>query len=173
MEKHTGGEVRDLSCIIYLISFESVSPIIRSKNIVCNWDICGIVLYMAYLPSDFRVTQSSQYLRAFVSVNHDNYITENRPEHQELYALHLANSVWVLFCPTEYIKHIEGLSDRVYFMTSLFEKTRQFKHLQMPLQRRHFLLSNLKTPSVGPPGVLNLQPATPVSGYCRYKLHFL
>lgn len=32
MEKHTGGEVRDLSCIIYLISFESVSPIIRSKN---------------------------------------------------------------------------------------------------------------------------------------------
>ena len=77
------------------------------------------------------------------------------------------------FFVPQYIEHIEGLSDRVYFMTSLFEKTRQFKQLQMPLQRRHFLLTNLKTPSVGLPGVLNLQPVTPVSGYCRYKLHFL
>ena len=33
MEKHTGGEVGDISCIIYLISFESVYPIIRSKNL--------------------------------------------------------------------------------------------------------------------------------------------
>lgn len=32
MEKHTGGEVRDISCIIYLISFESVSPIISLEN---------------------------------------------------------------------------------------------------------------------------------------------
>ena len=37
--------------------------------------------------------------------------------------------------------------------SSLSEKTRKSNHLQMSLQRQHFLLSYLKTLSVGPAGV--------------------
>ena len=36
---------------------------------------------------------------------------------------------------------------------SLSEKTRKSNHLQMSLQRQHFLLSYLKTLSAGPAGV--------------------
>ena len=36
------------------------------------------------------------------------------------------------------------------FLSSLSEKTRKSNHLQMSLQRKHFLLSYLKTLSVGP-----------------------
>ena len=39
-----------------------------------------------------------------------------------------------------------------YGLSSLSEKTRKSKRLQMSLQRQHFLLSYLKTPSVGPAG---------------------
>ena len=42
------------------------------------------------------------------------------------------------------------LWDGTYSFSSLFKKTRKSKHLQMSLQRQHFLLSNLKTLSVGP-----------------------
>ena len=41
---------------------------------------------------------------------------------------------------------------------SLSKKTSKSKHLQMKLQRHHFLLSYLKTLSVGPVGVSNSQP---------------
>ena len=37
-------------------------------------------------------------------------------------------------------------------LSSLSEKTRKSNHLQMALQRKHFLLSYLKTLSVGPAG---------------------
>ena len=37
-------------------------------------------------------------------------------------------------------------------LSSLSEKTRKSNHLQMPLQRKHFLVSYLKTLSVGPAG---------------------
>ena len=40
-------------------------------------------------------------------------------------------------------------------LSSLSEKTRKSNHLQMKLQRQHFLLSYLKTPSVGPVEVSN------------------
>ena len=36
---------------------------------------------------------------------------------------------------------IEGLWDGTYGLSSLFEKTRESNHLQMSLQRQHFLLS--------------------------------
>ena len=45
------------------------------------------------------------------------------------------------------------LWDGTYGFSSLSEKTRKSKHLQMSLQRQHFLLSYLKTLSVGPAGV--------------------
>ena len=43
-------------------------------------------------------------------------------------------------------------------LSSLSEKTRKSNHLQMKLQRQHFLLSYLKTPSVSPVGVSNSRP---------------
>ena len=47
----------------------------------------------------------------------------------------------------------KGLWDRAYGLSSLAEKTRKSNRLQMLLQRQHFLLSYLKTLSVGPAGV--------------------
>ena len=40
-----------------------------------------------------------------------------------------------------------------YGFSSLSEKTRKSNRLQMSLQRQNFLLSYLKTPSVGPAGL--------------------
>ena len=47
----------------------------------------------------------------------------------------------------------QGLWDGAYGLSSLSEKTRKSNRLQMLLQRQHFLLSYLKTLSVGPAGV--------------------
>ena len=47
----------------------------------------------------------------------------------------------------------KGLRDGAYGLSSLSGKTRQSNRLQMLLQRQHFLLSYLKTLSVGPAGV--------------------
>ena len=47
----------------------------------------------------------------------------------------------------------KGLWDWAYGVSSLSEKTRKSNHLQMLLQRQHFLLSYLKTLSVGLAGV--------------------
>ena len=46
--------------------------------------------------------------------------------------------------------NIEVLWDGTYGLSSLSEKTRKSNRLQMSLQRQHFLLSYLKTLSVGP-----------------------
>ena len=48
--------------------------------------------------------------------------------------------------------YMQGLWDGAYGLSSLSNKTRKSKHLQMSLQRQHFLLSYLKTLSVGPAG---------------------
>ena len=45
------------------------------------------------------------------------------------------------------------LWDGTYGFSSLSKKTRKSNRLQMSLQRQHFLLSYLKTLSVGPAGV--------------------
>ena len=47
----------------------------------------------------------------------------------------------------------KGLWEGAYGLSSLSEKTRKSNHLQMLLQRQHFLLSYLKTLSFGPSGV--------------------
>ena len=45
----------------------------------------------------------------------------------------------------------EDAGDGAYGLSSLYEKTRISKHLQMSLQRQHILISYIfKTPSVGP-----------------------
>ena len=48
----------------------------------------------------------------------------------------------------------EELWDGTSGLSSLSEKTRKSNHLQILWQRQHFLLSYLKTLSVGPAGVL-------------------
>ena len=60
--------------------------------------------------------------------------------------------------------NIEVLWDGTYGLSSLSEKTRKSNRLQMSLQRQHFLLSYLKTLSVGPAGVRthDLQHGSPV-----------
>ena len=50
-------------------------------------------------------------------------------------------------------KSVKVLWDGTYGFSSLSEKTRKSNHLQMSLQRQHFLLSYLKTLNVGPAGV--------------------
>ena len=50
-------------------------------------------------------------------------------------------------------RSVKVLWDGTYGFSSLFEKTRKSNHLQMSLQRQYFLLSYLKTLSVGPAGV--------------------
>ena len=47
-------------------------------------------------------------------------------------------------------KSVKVLWDGTYGFSSLSEKTRKSNHLQMTLQKQHFLLSYLKTLSVGP-----------------------
>ena len=47
----------------------------------------------------------------------------------------------------------KGLWDGAYGLSSLSEKTRKSSRLQILLQRQHFLLSYLKTLSVGQAGV--------------------
>ena len=81
------------------------------------------------------------------------------------------------------VVNIEVLWDGTYGLSSLSEKTRKSNRLQMSLQRQHFLLSYLKTLSVGPAGVrthdlphgspvLN-QLSQPVGGYYSgSKLYF-
>ena len=49
--------------------------------------------------------------------------------------------------------NIEVLWDGTFGLSSLSEKTRKSNRLQMSLQRQHFLLSYLRTLSVGPAGV--------------------
>ena len=55
--------------------------------------------------------------------------------------------------PQIFYRMRKGLWDGAYGLSSLFEKTRKSNHLQMLLQRQHFLLSYLKTLSAGPAGV--------------------
>ena len=50
-------------------------------------------------------------------------------------------------------RSVKVLWDGTYGFSSLSEKTRKSNHLQMSLQRQHFLLSYLKTLSFGPVGV--------------------
>ena len=74
-----------------------------------------------------------------------------KDSHSTRITLLFLNSVWVLLRPTE-------LSTIIVRQDLLSEKTRKSNHLQMKLQRQHFLLSYLKTLSVGPGGVLNSRP---------------
>ena len=98
-----------------------------------------ITLLSFFTGSDFRVAYAaniSEHLR-------------DRPPHRELRSLLFSNSVWVLLRPTELIMKSCETGPTVYcpYPRRLL---RNSTHLQMSLQRQHFLLSYLKTLSVGP-----------------------
>ena len=72
-----------------------------------------------------------------------------KDSHSTGITLLFSNSAWVLLRPTE-LSTFKELWDGTSGLSSLSEKTRKSNHLQMKLQRQHFLLSYLKTLSVGP-----------------------
>ena len=55
-------------------------------------------------------------------------------------------------------KSVKVLRDGTYSFSSLSEKTRKSNHLQMSLQRQHFLLSYFKDPECWSGGGLNPRP---------------
>ena len=61
-------------------------------------------------------------------------------------------------------KSVKVLRDGTYGFSSLSEKTRKSNHLQISLRRQHFLLSYLKTLSVGPARPLNPRPPARQTG---------
>ena len=74
------------------------------------------------------------------------------PNHRGLRPLLISNS-GVGSSTSDKNRSVKMLWDRTYSFSSLSEKTRKSNHLQMSLQRQHFLLSYLETLSVGPAGV--------------------
>ena len=67
-------------------------------------------------------------------------------------------------------RSVEVLWDGTYGFSSLSEKTRKSNHLQMSLQRQHFLLSYLKTLIVCPAGVWTPRPSAQQTGALPTKL---
>ena len=74
------------------------------------------------------------------------------PHHRGLRPLLFSNSDVGSFTSHKN-KLVKVLWDGTYGFSSLSEKTRKSNHLQMSSQRQHFLLSYLKTLSVGPASV--------------------
>ena len=74
------------------------------------------------------------------------------PDHRGLRPLLFSNSDVASFTSHKN-KSVKVLCDGTYGFSSLPEKTRKSNHLQISLQTQHFLLSYLKTLSVGPAGV--------------------
>ena len=79
-------------------------------------------------------------------------MSEGWPQHRGLRPLLFSNSGVGSFTSHKN-RSVKVLWDGTYGFSSLSEKTRKSNHLQMSLQRQHFLLSYLKTLSVGPAGV--------------------
>ena len=75
--------------------------------------------------------------------------SHTKDSHSTGITLLFSNSAWVLLRPKE-LSTFKELRDGTSDLSSLSEKTRKSNHLQMKLQRQHFLLSYLKTLSVGP-----------------------
>ena len=79
----------------------------------------------------------------------NDVMSERWPQHRGLRPLLFSNSGEGSFTSHKN-RSVKVLWDGTYGFSSLSEKTRKSNHLQMSLQRQHFLLSYLKTLSVGP-----------------------
>ena len=73
------------------------------------------------------------------------------PHDRSLRPLLFSNSSFFFFTSHKN-KSVKVLWDGTYGFSSLSEKTSKSNHLQMSLQRQHFLLNYLKSLSVGPAG---------------------
>ena len=82
----------------------------------------------------------------------NDVMCEGWPQHRGLRPLLFSNSGVGSFT-SHMNRSVKVLSDGTYDFSSLSEKTRKCNHLQMSLQRQHFLISYLTTLSVGPAGV--------------------
>ena len=82
----------------------------------------------------------------------NDVMSEGWPQHRGLRPLLFSNSGVGSFTSHKN-RSVKVLWDGTYGFSSLSEKTRKSNHLQMSLQRQHFLLSYLKTLCVGPTGV--------------------
>ena len=74
-------------------------------------------------------------------------VSEDTPQQRELRPLFSFRIVWWSLTSHRVICE-QGLWDGTSGLSSLSEKTRKSNHLQMSLQRRHFLLSYFKRPWV-------------------------
>ena len=97
----------------------------------------------------------------YIAVNFIKHKNEENGKHSYTKDSHstgitllFSNSGWILLLPTE-LSTFKELWDGTSRLSALSEKTRKSNHLQMKLQKQHFLLSYLKTLSVGPVGVSN------------------
>ena len=79
----------------------------------------------------------------------NDVMCEGWPQHRGLRPLLFSNSGVGSFTSHKN-RSVKVLWDGTYGFSSLSEKTRKSNRLQMSLQRQHFLLSYLKTLSVGP-----------------------
>ena len=100
-----------------------------------------------YLPLDCRVALSTNVSEHFNSTMGKDQTTTPGTSCPALYDERTGS----LTSPVDH--NIEDAGDGAYGLSSLSEKTRKSNHLQMSLQRQHFLLNYLKTLSVGPAGV--------------------
>ena len=80
--------------------------------------------------------------------------SHTKDSHSTGITLLFSNSAWVLLRPVE-LSTFKELWDGTSGLLSLSEKTRKSNHLEMKLQRQNFLLSYLKTLTVGQVGVSN------------------
>ena len=83
--------------------------------------------------SIYETTEPSQPMMS------DDVSNEDRPQHRELRPLLFSNSVGSL--TSHRVICEQGLRDGTSGLSSLSEKTLKSNHLQMSLQRQHFLLS--------------------------------
>ena len=129
---------------MYCVIVKSVKSLLNRSQHMCDFTINN----QSY-PEGEIGRQHIEGALAAASVHMWSYPTPpdqytQRPDH------HTGNFVPYSF-PQSYYE--QGLWDGTYGLSSLSEKTRKSNHLQMLLQRQHFLFRYLKTLSVGPAGV--------------------
>ena len=124
----------------------------RSKTLALTWE--GIFIYQLFWTQacpEGMCTNGTQVPREVPSLPNPT-TRKGWPHHRGLRPLLFSNSSVGSFTSHKN-RSVKVLWDGTYGFSSLSEKTRKSNHLQMSLQRQHFLLSYLKTLSVGPAGV--------------------
>ena len=112
--------------------------ITKAERFDCFW-------FIAFYWAEFTVAQREKAQEDFkvrrCPTSPIHIIYERQPQHRDHPTL--SNSSWVLLRPTE-LSTIKELWDGTSGLSSLSEKTRKSDHLQIKLQRQHFLLSYLE-----------------------------